>query len=270
MVKRKDEKKVLHNAQKSKTDKHMGKRTFYKDLVSKSTVDFLHKMQYDDAFIEKWQRSRMLRAGLFVFAAIVVHIALGKLPVTLGILAMGIMLYVYADKGVSNAYVLYRFQRNLAFAKFTRLVVPYLRADGGGTESKVYTTLSSVVRRLDDPQDQQLLSQLLSEISEDPEDKKPYQRYAERMGGDDFALTFMETIYDIRQGATNLDIIENLARDSSKRVQKLTGDIVKLKERKLYNFLTMVIMSLIIPILGIVVSIIIDGLSVFWQGGMGF
>lgn len=269
MVKKKG--KGLHNAQKSKSSKHAGKGLILKDLVSKSTVEFLHKMQYDDVFIEKWQKQRMMRAGLFFIAAIFVQLAMNKLPVTLGVAAMGIFLYVYADKGVSNAYMLYRFKRNLAFAKFTRLVVPYLRADGGGTESKVYTTLSSVVRRLDDPQDQQLLSQLLSEISDDPEDKKPYQRYAERMGGDDFALTFMETLYDIRQGATNLDIIENLARDSSKRVQKLTGDIVKLKERKLYNFLTMVIMSLIIPILGIVVSIIIDGLSIFWQGGgVGF
>lgn len=258
-------KKVHSNKKgKSKQAKKVSKdkKDFYLDLVSNTTYDCLKGMQYDDAFITKWQKQRMIRSLLFVFGGVLFYLLFRSAFLGGAVFSFGILLYVSSDRNVLATYERYRFNRALAFAKFTRLVFPYLKSDSNnGSESKIFTTLSSIVRRLDDPEDQRLLSQLLLDITENPNDKEPYTRYAEKVAGTDFARTFMETLYDIRQGGTNLSVIENLSRDSSDQIQRLTMDIIKAKERKLYNFLTMVMLAMVIPIIGTVGSMIFDSLG---------
>lgn len=238
------------------------------DMVSKQTYEYLRIMGMDEYGIEKWQRSRIMQSLAMIPLGGVMFLITNSSRIAVVVAFLSIVWYVMTDKDVETKYRNYRFDRALAFSKFTRLIVPYLKVDAnGGTESKMFNSLNSILNRLDDPEDRKILAVLLNEIAEDPNDKRPYQRYAEKMGGigDDFALTFMETLYDIRQGATNLSIIDNLAQDSSRRIQELTNDIVARKERKLYNFLTYLIITLLLPVLGIMGAFVFDSLQ-FFQG----
>lgn len=245
------------------------KKGFWLDTLGDETYKMLIKMNYSDSVIEKWQKSRMTKSiglGILGFIAGVVfkqNIIMGGGP------AFAMFMYIMEGSKIKGQFAQYKFYRALQFAKFTRLVVPYLRSDSaGGTESRVHSTLASVMTRLDSAEDQQLLATLLNEIAQHPDSKTPYVNYAQKVSDDDFALSFMETLFDIRQGSASLDIIERMSKESNDRIQNLTDDIIQAKTKKFLMFPTKVAMTAIIIIIGITIAILMQNMSGMDLGGV--
>jgi len=235
---------------------------FYMNLLSDDAYEKMKEMNTSDGFILKWQKQRVLYSAILGIVVVIIGFSI-KMPLIslFGPLLMFVWFYM-KGKSIDQNYMVYKFNRALEFAKFTRLVVPYLRSDSnGGSESRVYTTLSAVVGRLDTKEDRQLLATLLYEMTQRPSDKQPYVDYAMKVGGTDFAITFMETIYDIRQGSANLNIVERLSRESNEQVQGLMKDIVRMKNKKLLMIATKATMPVMIIILGSIVAIAVQSFS---------
>lgn len=257
--KQKNEKQARRNMYGVIVNKPSG---FYMNFLSDDAYEKMKEMNTSDGFILKWQQQRVLYSALMGVFVILIGFYI-KMPL---IALFGPLLafawFFMKGKSIDQNYMVYKFNRALEFAKFTRLVVPYLRSDSnGGSESRVYTTLSAVVGRLDTKEDRQLLATLLYEMTQRPEDKQPYVDYAMKVGGTDFAITFMETIYDIRQGSANLNIVERLSRESNEQVQGLMKDIVRMKNKKLLMIATKATMPVMIIILGSIVAIAVQSFS---------
>lgn len=240
------------------------KEGIWLDLLSNDIYKMLIDMNYSDAVIEKWQKSRVIKCVMLGIIGLAAGFVMQQ-PMVMGAgPALALALYFMEGSKIKTNYRNYKFYRALQFAKFTRLVVPYLRSDSmGGTESRVHTTLSSVMERLDSEEDKQLLATLLNEIAQMPDDKQPYVNYAEKVANNDFSLTFMETLFDIRQGSASLDIIERMSRESNEQIQNLTEDIIQLKSKKFLMFPTKVAMTSIIIIIGCTVAILMQNIQGF-------
>lgn len=257
--KQKNEKQARRNMYGVIVNKPSG---FYMNFLSDDAYEKMKEMNTSDGFILKWQKQRVLYSALMgVFVILIGFYIKMPLIALFGPLLAFVWFYM-KGKSIDQNYMVYKFNRALEFAKFTRLVVPYLRSDSnGGSESRVYTTLSAVVGRLDTKEDRQLLATLLYEMTQRPEDKQPYVDYAMKVGGTDFAITFMETIYDIRQGSANLNIVERLSRESNEQVQGLMKEIVRMKNKKLLMIATKATMPVMIIILGSIVAIAVHSFS---------
>lgn len=232
------------------------KQGFLLSTVDTASYDTLVAMNYSDFGIELWQKKRLTSVAVLSIIGIMASIALQKWFIALGGVAAGGALYAMEGSSLKSKYQGYKFERALQFAKFTSLVYPYLLSDSaGGTESRVYTSLSSVMARLDSEHDKKLLATLLNEMVQEPESKAPFMRYADKVAGSDFAMTFMETLYDIRMGSTNLDIIRRMGKESRRQIQSLSEDIMGMKLKKFMMYPTKVTMTAIIIILGCMVAI---------------
>lgn len=240
------------------------KEGIWLDLLSNDIYKMLIDMNYSDAVIEKWQKSRVLKSVMLGVIGLAAGIVMGQPMIMGGGPALAFALYFMEGSKIKTSYRNYKFYRALQFAKFTRLVVPYLRSDSaGGTESRVHSTLAAVMERLDSDEDKQLLATLLNEIAQMPDDKQPYINYAQKVANNDFALTFMETLFDIRQGSASLAIIERMSRESNEQIQNLTEDIIQLKSKKFLMFPTKVAMTSIIIIIGCTVAILMQNIQGF-------
>lgn len=235
---------------------------FYMNLLSDDAYEKMKEMNTSDGFILKWQQQRVLYSAILGIVVVIIGFSIKMPLISLFGPLLAFVWFFMKGKSIDQNYMVYKFNRALEFAKFTRLVVPYLRSDSnGGSESRVYTTLSAVVGRLDTKEDRQLLATLLYEMTQRPGDKQPYVDYAMKVGGTDFAITFMETIYDIRQGSANLNIVERLSRESNEQVQGLMRDIVQMKTKKLLMIATKATMPVMIIILGSIVAIAVHSFS---------
>lgn len=257
--KQKNEKQAIRNMYGVIVNKPSG---FYMNFLSDDAYEKMKEMNTSDGFILKWQKQRVLYSALMGVFVILIGFYIKMPLIALFGPLLAFVWFFMKGKSIDQNYMVYKFNRALEFAKFTRLVVPYLRSDSnGGSESRVYTTLSAVVGRLDTKEDRQLLATLLYEMTQRPEDKQPYVDYAMKVGGTDFAITFMETIYDIRQGSANLNIVERLSRESNEQVQGLMKDIVRMKNKKLLMIATKATMPVMIIILGSIVAIAVHSFS---------
>ncbi|HAR0336014.1 TPA: hypothetical protein IYH17_002946, partial [Enterococcus faecium] len=191
----------------------------------------LREMNNSNVSIIKWQKQRFLKSWIFVGVGLVMYLLLGKEWYYLaGGIATAIGFYIIQAKSINNIYNQFRFERHLQFSKFTRLLIPYLKQkkDGGN----LYGVFAKIVKRLDYDTDKQLLMKLMQDMTDRPNDIQPFVEYAEQTSGTDMSVLFMQTIYDIRQGSADLDVIEELDRLASEELMAGIDSIIDFKSRR--------------------------------------
>ncbi|MBE8746832.1 hypothetical protein HQ758_04740 [Enterococcus faecium] len=215
----------------------------------------LREMNNSNVSIIKWQKQRFLKSWIFVGVGLVMYLLLGKEWYYLaGGIATAIGFYIIQAKSINNIYNQFRFERHLQFSKFTRLLIPYLKQkkDGGN----LYGVFAKIVKRLDYDTDKQLLMKLMQDMTDRPNDIQPFVEYAEQTSGTDMSVLFMQTIYDIRQGSADLDVIEELDRLASEELMAGIDSIIDFKSRRFVFYPTKIAMTSFILVVGFAVGVL--------------
>ncbi|EMF0336544.1 hypothetical protein KCT23_002354 [Enterococcus faecium] len=215
----------------------------------------LREMNNSNVSIIKWQKQRFLKSWIFVGVGLVMYLLLGKEWYYLaGGVATAIGFYIIQAKSINNIYNQFRFERHLQFSKFTRLLIPYLKQkkDGGN----LYGVFAKIVKRLDYDTDKQLLMKLMQDMTDRPNDIQPFVEYAEQTSGTDMSVLFMQTIYDIRQGSADLDVIEELDRLASEELMAGIDSIIDFKSRRFVFYPTKIAMTSFILVVGFAVGVL--------------
>jgi hypothetical protein len=172
---------------------------------------------------------------------------------------LGAVIYWAKGHSIIGQYGAWRFQRNIEFTRFARLVVPYLYDTMNGFS--LYSVFDSVAQRMEKEEDKTALQKLMYDMSRSPNDEKPFIDYANTMSGTDFSITFMQTLYDINQGLTDITVVENLSQTVSKQLMEGIEGIVKVKEHKFVFFPTKITMLAFVLIVGYSVAVIMYSLK---------
>lgn len=205
--------------------------------------------------IDKFQRKRML----FSLLIVAIGMAAGFLVHPWLYLAgpiLGVFFYKTRSKMVESHYRVWKFQRQLNFSKFTRLVIPYLKASGG--TMALYTIFNKILQRTDDEADRRSLYQLMGEMGDNPESLEPFTDYAERSSGTDMSHLFMSTIYDFQQSTFDVSVINELGKMASDDMMSAIDEIIDMKLRRFAMFPTKVVMCSFILVAGLGVGLMID------------
>lgn len=206
-------------------------KSIWLKMLDENYYKKLREMNNSNVSIIKWQKQRFLKSWIFVGVGLVMYLLLGKEWYYLaGGIATAIGFYIIQAKSINNIYNQFRFERHLQFSKFTRLLIPYLKQkkDGGN----LYGVFAKIVKRLDYDTDKQLLMKLMQDMTDRPNDIQPFVEYAEQTSGTDMSVLFMQTIYDIRQGSADLDVIEELDRLASEELMAGIDSIIDFKSRR--------------------------------------
>lgn len=242
------------SSKKARVIKQENKSLWLK-LLGENYYEKLREMNNSNISIIKWQKQRFAKSWIFVGVGLVMYLLLGKEWYYLaGGVATAIGFYVMQAKSINNVYNQFRFERHLQFSKFTRLLIPYLKQkkDGGN----LYGVFAKIVKRLDYDTDKQLLMKLMQDMTDRPNDIQPFIDYAEQTSGTDMSVLFMQTVYDIRQGSADLDVIEELDRLASEELMAGIDSIIDFKSRKFVFYPTKIAMTSFILVVGFAVGVL--------------
>ena len=234
--------------------------------LSKESYELLTEMNNTDESIAKWQWNRMLRCFTLIIIGIVFYGLFQHLLFLLGITFLAVWLYVKGDGQVKTLYQNYKFKRQLEFAKFTRLLIPYLKLKH--SKSNFYGVLNKIIPRLDGEEDQKLLMNLMLDMTNHPNSLEPFLKYAEQTSGTDNSVLFMTTLFDFKQGATDLDVIEKLDEMMGEELMKCVDEIVRFKVQKFVFFPTKLTMTNFILVLGFTASVLYHEMIMLSESGI--
>ena len=110
---------------------------------------------------------------------------------------VSVLLYRQQLQTVKRVYMQFRFERQMQFAKFARLLIPLLKQTESGIN--LYQIFSRVVPRLNYQVDKDLLMGLMKDLSDFPNSIQPYEDYAMAVSGSEMSILFMSTLYDLEQ-----------------------------------------------------------------------
>lgn len=97
---------------------------------------------------------------------------------------------------------------------------------------------------------------LMQDMTDRPNDIQPFVEYAEQTSGTDMSVLFMQTIYDIRQGSADLDVIEELDRLASEELMAGIDSIIDFKSRRFVFYPTKIAMTSFILVVGFAVGVL--------------
>ncbi|HDI3019236.1 TPA: hypothetical protein PL519_003480 [Clostridium botulinum] len=252
-------KKKIKGNNKSKSIVKTHKKNFWLRTLEDINYDMLREMNNSNVAISQWQKQRILKSLVLIPVTIGFYLFMNNWKYLIGGFAFTIVFYVIQAKKIKNIYNQFKFERHLQFSKFTRLLIPYLKQkkDGGN----LYSVFNKIVKRLDYETDKRLLMKLMQEMTDYPNDIRPFVEYAEQTSGTDMSVLFMSTVFDIKQGLTDLDVIEELDRLASEELMAGVKSIIEFKCRKFAYFPTKIAMSSFIIVIGFAIAVLVFNLK---------
>lgn len=198
--------------------------------------------------IDKAQRKRVFMSLLIAMVGVLAGLFIHKwLFMSAPILSIGF--YKMQMKRTETAYRAWKFERQLNFSKFSRLVIPYLKASGGSTA--LYTIFNKILARTENEDDRRSLYQLMGEMGDRPSDLAPFTAFAERSSGTDASHLFMSTIFDFQQSTFDTSVIDELGQMAAEDMMNAIDEIIDMKLKRFMMFPTKVVMSSFILVVGL-------------------
>lgn len=196
--------------------------------------------------IAAYQRTRVLITVLMILPGLLVYVMLHKIW-GLGLAAgFPVFMWFYYYYRVISSFKIYNFKRQIEYAKFARMCIPYL------IQTDKQVSLFSIFDRMRDkvsPTIKFHLTKLMNEMSENPGDEKPFETFAVEISGTQDSSLFMEQIFDYQQSSADISTIRQLSILQNEQLFENVDDIIKLKLARYYpisNIFTMLIFVLLL------------------------
>lgn len=231
-------------ASESVIDRMAAEPDFWEKIAEDDLYDMLREMGNSEIAIQKWQKNRLFQPLLIGTVLIMVGFYMDQnLIMGLGALIIPLM-YKMKYNSIKGMYNQWKFERNMAFSRFVRLLIPYLKqADG---KVSLYTVFNKMLERMENEADQDSLYMLMGEMSNKPGDIRPFLDFAERQSGSNEAFMIMSSVYDFQQFTQDTSVVDELGRIASAQMMKGIDEIIAAKNKRFVMFPTkMVMMSMI-------------------------
>lgn len=241
----------------------------WEKLAEDDLYDKLRTMGNSDAAIMKFQKNRVMQSILIGVVVLAIGIAMGNTLMMVGSVLAGFLVYKMKYQSIGGMYNQWKFERELAFSRFVRLLIPYLKQSEGNVS--LYTVFNKMLERLDDDSDKNSLYMLMGEMSSRPGDIRPFYDFAERSSGSDMAYLIMSTIYDFQQSTQDTSVIDELGTMASGHMMSAIDEIIAMKLKRFGMFPTKIVMSSFILVVGFAAGVIIDSVMGLMSdtGGVG-
>lgn len=238
--------------------KKSGKNIWIK-MLGETKYNQLREMNNSDIGITKWQKQRVLKPFILLPVILIAYRVLNDWKVLVGGLIIMLIVYAMDARHITGLYVQYKFERHLEFSKFTRLLVPYLKKKEDN--NNLWSIFNKLIDRLKYETDKALLMVLMNDMVDKPHDIEPFETFAKKMSDTDNSHLFMGTIYDIREGNADLDVIEELDRLASEELMDGIRSIIEYKSKKFNMFPTKLTMSIFLPMIGYFAGFVLSTLK---------
>lgn len=234
------------------------KKKFIEKIAEENLLKMLKEMGNSRISIEKFQKKRIQQSAVFFFLMLLAGLFLSSW-FYLAAFVLPVYFYKLKYKKISSLYTKWKFQRHQEFSKFARLLIPYLKQNEGNLS--LYSVFNKILNRLDKEEDRNSLYELMTEMSNKPNDITPYIEFANRSSGTDMSVMFMSTIFDYQQSSFDTSVIDELGRLASEELMIGIDEIVQFKLKRFSFFPTKIVMSSMIMVGGYAIAILVGEVS---------
>lgn len=229
-------------------------RKGYLKLVPDKTYSYLKQMNNSDPDINKWSKRNTFRGlgfiALFILIGIFSDMRISVIGFIIALLDQRRII-----KGVEIVFLQFKFERHIQFYKFERLLIPLLYETNSGVN--LNGIFQRLVNRLPHEIDKKMLKKLITDMSYYNGSFVPFENFANQMSGTESSVLFMQTIYDLDQGALDLTIVNRLGKLASKEMMEGIDQIIAFKERRFNMLYTKIFTSFIVFMLGFSLSVVL-------------
>lgn len=239
------------------------KDNFFISIIPSKYYQLLRKMGETNISISNWMKKQILTALMFGIVCILLGTFMMQLFYVFTPFVVGFVIF-QSYRTVQNGYNQWRFERKIAFNKFVRLIIPYLKQTHQNVS--VLSIFQRIAPRLDDKEDQDLVRVLIREMGDNPSSPRPFMNFSKRMANTNLSDNFMSALYDIRMGSKDLTGIYALGKMSSDEFMESVDKIIATKIQKFFFFPTKFTMMNIVIILGFAIAIAVYQLTALFSG----
>lgn len=232
--------------EKTKKNKNEKPTGFLFSILENKAYHLMVMMKMTPDKIKSYQKTRILITVLMILPGLLVYVMLHK---TWGLgLMVGfpVFMWFYYYYRVISSFKIYNFKRQIEYAKFARMCIPYL------IQTDKQVSLFGIFDRMRDkvsPTIRFHLTKLMNEMSEDPGNEKPFENFAVEISGTQDSSLFMEQIFDYQQSSADISTIKQLSILQNEQLFENVDDIIKMKLARYYpisNIFTMLIFVLLL------------------------
>lgn len=246
-------------------DVDVTKVSIWEKMAEPSLYHILREMGNADQSIHRFQRKRVMISLLLALGGALIGFFIHPWAY-LSAPVLGFGFYKMEKKKIETFYRGWKFERQLNFSKFSRLVIPYLKASNGRTA--LYTIFNKILIRTENKDDRRSLYTLMGEMSDNPQSLAPFTAFAERSSGTDMSHLFMQTIFDFQQSTSDASVIDELGRIAAKDMLSAVDDIIEMKLRRFSMFPTKIVMSSFVLVVGLGLGLMLHNFKSIDFGSM--
>ena len=236
------------------------KPTIWQKMAEDRLYQQLHLTGFSYEEIDDYQKKRVMWLVALSFLGVMLSLFVHPWLFVGGLIS-GVGKYMMDMRKADAYFRSWRFARQLSFSKFTRLVIPYLKASNG--KSSLYGVFSKIVNRLENEDDRVFLERLMFEMNDNPHNIQPFLDYAERTSGTDMSYLFMSTVFDYQQSTSDVSVIDELGKLASEDMMYAVDEIIDFKINRFELFPTKVVMSSFILVVGVAAGIMLQSFQDF-------
>lgn len=219
----------------------------------KNLENMIAELGYTNEGYKEFQKKRLIKSSLVLALFLILAFVKSMYFIPIGIVIFfGLFKMEYIS--LKNKVKKLKFNKQLAFSKFSRMIIPYLMQG----DATLYAVFQKMNRRLEEGAVKKNLQRLMINMLENPNDIEPFKKFAIESSGTDSAVLFMSTLFDYQQNTNDTNVIAELGRMSSEELFETVDEIVSYKLRKFSMFPTKLTMGSFLIILGYAVSILLD------------
>lgn len=220
-------------------------------IVKTMEKDFLEKAEfigYSEEEAVGLQFKRIMMS--FVYLLIAIFFLTQKLwTASIVFIVLGFFAYKTRYYRIQSAYKNARYNQQISYSIFTRLVDTYLSSG-----ESLYTIFGKISTRLKSKQSQSSIARLMGKIQEDPENKKAFQEFGRELSVTDDAQNFMTTLYYSQFTTDDKSVVKELGQMAVKEVLDTIGEIVEIKTNQIEKFGRIFLYVSLILIVGILMA----------------
>lgn len=246
-------------------EKSLNERSFIQRFWFLVAENDLYDMVKKSGFGEKefyyFQKKRMTRSLISSLAAIIPSLLISPWFAFSSVL---FFLYTWRlmYKQERYEYDKETFDKQINWQVFKKMFRNYIQKDNSST----VVVLKKLLLRLETSDFKDQLNRFIIDITENPEEVKPYVDFAKNAaGGSNESLTFMTNLYNYHNYPGDSSVVDELLSDTRDEMMEGIRDIRAIKERSFYFYPTKITMLQVVLLFGYMagatINIVVDKLN---------
>lgn len=227
----------------------------YNILMEPSYRQMMINMGATDADMDRIMKKRLLKALAVFFIFTLAYFVIKIIWILLAAVLLSLLIYFNEVRQMGSRHRVFKFEQELEFSKFARLIGPYLKKNNGNMP--LYAVFNKVLPRLSEPMQKEVY-RFMSEMVTTPNNVTPFIEFSKRMGNSDFSYSFMIALYDYQSTTNDITVIDDLVIMANTALMDKVDEIIRYKLSKFKFVPTIFTASCMIILLGFFVAMFID------------